>query len=87
MSDASNQWTLWHLTPRGWERGDEKTDVEMKTVQPPADRLMTCRFKEWLGSMGSPGSMDRRAIEEWRSHDRAAVEAALHEYGPCPGSL
>ena len=22
---ASNEWTEWHLTPRGWERGSEKT--------------------------------------------------------------
>jgi hypothetical protein len=23
---VSNEWTEWHLTPRGWEFGDEKTD-------------------------------------------------------------
>ena len=23
----SNEWTEWHLTPQGWERGTEKTDL------------------------------------------------------------
>jgi hypothetical protein len=80
----NKEWTLWHLSPlEGWVRGDEKNDSQPETkVDPPTDRLVTCRFKEELSSMHS--RVDRHLTEEWRSHDRAAVEAALKQWGPCP---
>lgn len=83
----SKEWTLWHLSAgRGWVRGDEKMDVEPeKKVNPPEDRVMTCRWKEDLSS--TYNRPERHLTEEWRSHDRAAVEAALKQWGPCPEML
>ena len=37
---ASNEWTEWHLTPRGWEEGSGRLDgVGVTHAEPPTDRV------------------------------------------------
>ena len=80
---ASNEWTEWHLTPRGWEEGTGKRDFGHHTEgMTPPDRILTCRYTEYLGSMGA--EWERSTTEMWRSSDSAAVAELLKKYGPCP---
>ncbi|HVO60352.1 MAG TPA: hypothetical protein VMT53_05420 [Terriglobales bacterium] len=83
---ASNEWTEWHLTPRGWERGSEREDGPgIKEKPAPADRVLTYRWKEYLSSVFS--TMDRTSQELWRSDDEAAIKVLLEKFGDPPQSL
>ena len=83
---ASNEWTDWHLTPRGWEQGDSKLDFGAQTGRPiPADRVLTVRYSESMGSTYS--KMTRGTEETWRAPDAERVEALLAEHGPCPQAI
>jgi hypothetical protein len=82
---ASNEWTQWHLTPRGWEAGAEKTDFNRTDRDPPADRVLTVTYKEHVSSSFS--AMDATVREEWRSPDAALVAALLNQFGPAPEHL
>jgi hypothetical protein len=83
---ASNEWTEWHLTPRGWERGTEKMDFG-NTIKrdPPSDRVLTVTFSEYLGSVHSKPKLS--TVEDWRSDDAQAVEELEKRYGPAPNIL
>jgi len=80
---ASDEWTEWHLTPDGWERGSEKTDVVgVENKEPPPDRVLTCRFHEYLGSvMGKP---QRWHDTVWMCTDAGKVAELVIEHGTCP---
>ncbi len=84
---AMNEWTEWHLTPRGWERGTVKTDTPSSTTvaPPPPDRVLTCRFHEFLGAIG--GDVEHWVEEVWAGPDRETVRALLDQHGSCPESL
>jgi hypothetical protein len=48
---ASREWTEWHLTPSGWQRGSKETDFAPATkVEPPEDRVLSCVYKETVAS-------------------------------------
>jgi len=84
---SSNEWREWHLTPRGWERGDLKLDnSELEKKPLPSDRVLTCIYSE---EMLSPVSarITKRMDEMWRSEDEQAVETLLKQHGSCPRSL
>lgn len=83
---ASNEWTLWHLTPRGWERGTEKTDFGEADEKPaPNDRVLTVKYREFMSSMFS--SIEKTRDEVWRSQDERLVADLLAKFGPAPRSL
>ncbi len=82
---ASNEWTEWHLTPRGWEEGTCKTDFALTTVTPPEDRLLTMKYQEYLSSRYS--KTDTRLIEIWRGQDGRQIELLLAQFGPCPNRI
>ena len=79
------EWTEWHLTPQGWERGTEKCDTGRRIErESPASRVLTYRYSTWLNS--------RLRAEEsvetiWDSLDKAKRDALLQQYGECPRSL
>jgi hypothetical protein len=50
---ASNEWWEYHLTPRGWIDGTEKTDFALTEKAPPEDRVATYKFSEFLSSIYS----------------------------------
>ena len=75
------EWTEWHLTPRGWERGSERHDgVSPVRRETPADTALTMRYHDYLGA---PNALKER----WRSQDAATVERLLAQYGQAPESL
>jgi len=80
------EWTDWHLTARGWERGSERVDFGRITqVAPPPDRVLTyC----WTEEQTSPYSrMGGTLRKEWGSDDHGAVEALLQKFGEPSRSL
>ena len=82
---ASNEWTEWHLTPRGWVRGAEKEDFRKIEHDPPPDRVKTVRWHDyWSSSFSKP---DRYHSDEWSSEDKAAVAALETKFGPPPSNL
>jgi hypothetical protein len=82
---ASNEWTEWHLTPAGWQRGTEKEDFRRVDREPPVDRVLTVIYKEFLSSTFSP--MEKSSEIEWRSHDEATIAALTAKYGMAPEHL
>jgi hypothetical protein len=82
---ASNEWTEWHLTPRGWERGTEKQDFGRVDREPPADRVLTVVYGQFMGSSFS--RMQESLDTTWQSHDTAAIAALKDKFGPPPQEL
>ena len=79
----SNEWTEYHLTPKWWIEGSTKVDFGGTTVvDPPSDRVKTCRVYERQSSSFSKVQRGINLI--WESDDKAAVETLLEEHGPCP---
>lgn len=83
---ASNEWTEWHLTPRGWESGSEMVDIGNETYKsPPADRVLTFKYCEHMSSMYS--GIDKTCNETWRGSDASVIESLLATFGPAPRRL
>ena len=81
----SEEWTERHLTPRGWEMGSEKTDFSLKTREPPADRVLTVRYRELISDRGGGG--ERGTIEMWSGSNRSAIAKLRAQFGPWPEHL
>lgn len=83
---ASNEWTEWHLTPQGWERGSEKEDFTGINRKPTPDGcVMTVVHRERIASSFS--GIERSDETSWTSPDTKAVEALLAKFGKAPTSL
>ncbi|QCI13342.1 hypothetical protein E6B08_19100 [Pseudomonas putida] len=83
---ASNEWTEWHLTPRGWERGTEREDFKPTVNRDaPADCVMTCKHSEVMSSSFSPVKSTDHTI--WKHSDEQLLSSLLEQYGPAPKHL
>lgn len=82
---ASNEWTEWHLTNKGWVRGTEKDDFSRTDRETPLDSVLTVRWSEHLGSVH--GTMKRWHEELWRSADTKLIDQLLKKYGDAPSQL
>jgi hypothetical protein len=82
---ASDEWTEWHLTETGWQRGSEKTDFNSVTREPPPDRACTAVWSEHISSSFSPLNSDSAMI--WKSENLERCESLLKKYGPPPRHL
>lgn len=83
---ASNEIDEMHLTPSGWVQGSEKLDFSgWNHREPPCDRLLTVRFREYLSSSFS--KMELTADETKHGND-IDILAALDAHGaePRPGA-
>jgi hypothetical protein len=87
------EWTEWHLTPRGWEKGSTRREGRGNDWRDePADRLLSYQHCELHRSAGAP-AIHTPAIkteETWRTKDPVALtqlEAALVQFGPAPARL
>jgi hypothetical protein len=80
------EWTEWHLTPRGWEKGATRVHEQGNTwVEEPMDRLLSCVYQE-LETGASP-EVKKWSEETWRSKKADEVEAGLKQFGACPERL
>jgi hypothetical protein len=82
---TSNEWTEWHLTPNGWQRGTEKEDFRRIDRDPPPGRVLTTVYTEFLSSSFS--SLDKSVETTWRSNDANAIATLQEKFGPPPESL
>ena len=83
---ASHEWTDWHLTSTGWVRGSTRRDgVGVQEAPPPAERVLTMRFSEHVGSVY--GRVHRDVDELWRGPNEALMSSLIREYGQCPYRL
>jgi hypothetical protein len=82
---ASKEWTEWHLTPRGWERGTEKVDGVGELRPRPADAVMTNTYRELQSDSHAP--VHKTSTPTWRSADTATIETLLKQFGAPPETL
>jgi hypothetical protein len=82
---ASKEWAEWHLTRSGWVRGSYETDSNSATVGPPADRVLTCEYRQRMQNFDSKIQEDRGTI--WRHPDEGLIRPLLDQFGPCPGRI
>jgi hypothetical protein len=83
---ARKEWTEWHLTPRGWEKGATRVHGQGNTwVEEPVDRLLSCVYQE-VQTDASP-EIEKWSEETYRSKKAAEVQDALKKFGPCPERL
>ena len=82
----SKEWTEWHLTPRGWERGSERVDFAGTTTLPtPADAVLTSEYREEQSSVYSKMESSLRVV--WRCDDEDAVADLINKHGSAPRRL
>jgi hypothetical protein len=82
---ASNEWTEWHLTPKGWVRGTEKEDFRIINRDPPEDRVKSVVYKQFLSSIYS--KMEETHRTDWVSKDGDSIAKFKAEFGPAPDHL
>jgi hypothetical protein len=83
---ARKEWTEWHLTPRGWEKGATRVHGQGNTwVEEPVDRLLSCVYQE-TETDASP-DVQKWSEETFHSKKKDEVDAALGKFGPCPERL
>ncbi len=80
------EWTEWHLTPGGWQRGATRVQGKGNTwVDDPEDRVLSYVYQE-VETTASP--QVKQSLEEtWRSKTAVGVEELLREHGVCPQML
>ncbi len=80
------EWTEWHLTPAGWQRGATRVHGQGNTwADEPEDRVLSYQYAETETS-ASPEA--RITYEEtWRSKTAAGIEELLKQHGSCPRKL
>lgn len=83
---ASNEWTEYHLTPKGWVEGSCQVDFAgVQHKEPPPDRVITERYREELSSSFS--KVHRTTTVQWMSGDTATIARLKGQFGQCPQSL
>jgi hypothetical protein len=80
------EWTEWHLTPGGWQRGATRVHGQGNTwVDEPEDRVLSSVYQELETSAST--QVKKWVEETWRSKNAANVDELLKQYGPCPEKL
>jgi hypothetical protein len=78
------EWTEWHLTPRGWERGATRVQGRGNHWTPePEDRVASWVYSETETSVG----LRRHSEPTWDNKLAAQVNELLTRFGPCPEEL
>lgn len=81
-----NEWTEWHLTPDGWQKGSTRVQGSGNNwTDEPADRVLSFMYKE-VATDSTPEP--KVSYEEtWRSKTATDVDALLRQHGPAPQNL
>lgn len=84
---SCNEWTEWHLTLLGWERGTQKRDypAQVQEVEVALERVLTCRYHQNF-SINSVW-VQKHTSEIWKSSDKKMVAELLEKFGDCPQNL
>lgn len=83
---ASKEWTEWHLTPQGWQRGSEREDFTgTQQKSPPNNRVLSVLYKEVLPSAFSV--LKKSCEEVWSTDDIDLIKQLKAQFGECPDHL
>jgi len=86
LNSASKERAEWHLIPTGWIRGSQRVDYQgTSTLDPPTDRVLTCKYGQYLFSSFS--SLDKDVSILWQSDDKDKIACLIGQYGDCPRHL
>ena len=78
------EWTEWHLTLRGWERGATRVHGRGNDWPPePVDRVASWVYSETKTSAG----LRRLAEPTWDNKILSLVNELMTRFGPCPKTL
>lgn len=77
---ASNEWIDYHLTTEGWLSGTEKLDNGITEVNPPSNRILTRRYKEYVASTYSPLERSYQDIQQINDSDKISKYLKLYPY-------
>ena len=78
------EWTEWHLTPRGWERGSTRVQGRGNDwAEEPEDRVQSWVYTE----TETGGGVRCHAEPTWDNKDLAQGNELLTRFGPCPERL
>lgn len=81
----SKEWTIWHLTPNGWIRGDQKLDFGgRKSVDEPSGTILSMKYKETMSHAYS--SLNEEVSEIWNNGDQEQIERIRKKY-PFPNCI
>jgi hypothetical protein len=78
-----HEYTEWHLTPRGWDKGKHRRSGGiLMAVPPPDDRVLTVTKH---GELATPFSKARTYVTtDWECDDRELINSLLARFGNCP---
>ena len=80
------EWTQWHLTPRGWERGAWSVDgIQNPAVAPPPDRVATYEYEEAISAAENRLVPHCRRV--WQIENPSLIVRLLAQWGPPPRQL
>ena len=81
-----NEWTEWHLTPEGWQRGSTRVHGKGNTwADEPESRVLSYVYKE-VATSSTPEAVVS-SEETWRSKTATDIDALLRQHGPSPQRL
>jgi hypothetical protein len=84
--ELSEEWTEWHLTPNGWERGTTHRDFSGTTERPdPPGSVAVYEYREAPSSIYSRADRECDRIRLTGTKEEARLLLAQH--GPCPEKL
>ncbi|QFR43753.1 hypothetical protein [Sulfurimonas xiamenensis] len=84
MYTTAGEYTEWHLTPNGWERGTQVTDSGKKIKSSPENRVLTLKYEE---HMSSTLKLNTRCEQTWSNKNEEQINKLIAEFGECPCSL
>lgn len=81
-----NEWTEWHLTANGWQRGSVRVQGKGNTwADEPEDRVLSSMYKE-VETSSNPQPVI--TVEEtWRSKTATNIDELLQQHGGLPQKL
>ncbi|MCT7577160.1 hypothetical protein [Aliarcobacter butzleri] len=83
---ASNEWTEWHLTKKGWEKGSSVIDFnQLITIEAPKDRLISYKYSEYQSYGFS--SVEKSTELIWSSNKNEQIEKYFLKFGVCPQKI
>jgi hypothetical protein len=91
LVERDDEWTHWHLTPEGWQKGSQKRKAMRDTVEipMPGDRVMSYTYREYLRPIDEQGigGWEKLLLNDWCSSDKELVSSLLKRFGYCPRQL
>lgn len=77
------EWTEWHLTPSGWERGSYRSEIEgLVEIDTPNNRVLTVKYSEF---MSASLVVEKNLV--WECSEKEKIKELTQKFGLAPNSL